>query len=229
MARLVCVDDQRAFVDSLLPALEEAGHTVRFFPDGAAALQGMQNNIPDLAIIDLKMPRMDGFELIRKLRAISAVPIIMLTSAEDEVDEIIGLNAGADDYVIKGVSNRVLLQRIAVLLRRASGQAGPRQGAHAPLVRGSLMLDRDRHTCSWEGQEVSLTLTEFLLLECLAKMPGVYRTRDNLMNAAYDEDTFVDDRTIDSHIKRIRRKFREIDKEFDAIKTLYGVGYRYDA
>ena len=233
MANITLVDDDENIVTSVSLALESHGHTVKAFFDGAAGLAALENEPPDLAILDVKMPRMDGMEVLRRLRRTSDLPVIILTSKDDEIDEILGFNLGADDYIHKPFSQRLLLERVKAVQRRAGadggeGVAGPVSEAEArALKRGKLTLDPARHDCLWEDRPVKLTVTEFLLLQSLAQRPGFVKSRDNLMDAAYDDQVYVDDRTIDSHIKRMRKKFREIDPEFDAIETLYGVGYRY--
>ncbi len=233
MANITLVDDDENIVTSVSLALESHGHSVKAFYDGAAGLAALENEPPDLAILDVKMPRMDGMEVLRRLRRTSELPVIILTSKDDEIDEILGFNLGADDYIHKPFSQRLLLERVKAVLRRAGADgaepaAGPVSEAEArALKRGKLTLDPARHDCLWEDRPVKLTVTEFLLLQSLAQRPGFVKSRDNLMDAAYDDQVYVDDRTIDSHIKRMRKKFREIDPEFDAIETLYGVGYRY--
>lgn len=233
MAKITLVDDDENIVTSVSLALESHGHAVKAFYDGAAGLEALENEPPDLAILDVKMPRMDGMEVLRRLRRTSDLPVIILTSKDDEIDELLGFNLGADDYIHKPFSQRLLLERVKAVLRRAAadggeGVAGPVSEAEArALKRGKLTLDPARHDCLWEERPVKLTVTEFLLLQSLAQRPGFVKSRDNLMDAAYDDQVYVDDRTIDSHIKRMRKKFREIDPEFDAIETLYGVGYRY--
>ncbi len=193
----------------------------------------MTTTPPDLAILDIKMPRMDGLELLRRLRQAQDLPVIFLTSKDEEIDELMGLNAGADDYIRKPFSQRLLLERVRAVLRRAEGKIGVRRrsGADAAkkeaLVRGKLALDPQRHECTWDGKPVRLTVTEFLILQALAQRPGFVKSRDSLMDAAYDDQVYVDDRTIDSHIKRLRKKFKVVADDFDAIETLYGVGYRY--
>jgi two-component system response regulator ChvI len=209
-------------------ALENEGHHVRTFTDGAAALAALTATPPDLAVLDIKMPRMDGLELLRRLRQKSNMPVIFLTSKDEEIDEVTGLRMGADDYITKPFSQRLLIERIHAVLRRrdvvdgAEGVAG-----REALVRGPLRLDPQRHACTWDNLDVQLTVTEFLILQALAQRPGFVKSRDNLMDAAYDDQVYVDDRTIDSHIKRLRKKFKAVDDNFDAIETLYGVGYRY--
>ncbi|MEI7572682.1 MAG: response regulator transcription factor [Phenylobacterium sp.] len=231
MARITLVDDDENIVTSLSLALESQGHTVKAYFDGASGLAALENDPPDLAILDVKMPRMDGMEVLRRLRRASHLPVIILTSKDDEIDELLGFNLGADDYMHKPFSQRLLIERVKAVLRRANGGLGdeddPEAVAPRALKRGQLTLDPARHDCLWNGLPVKLTVTEFLLLQALAQRPGFVKSRDNLMDAAYDDQVYVDDRTIDSHIKRMRRKFREVDPDFDAIETLYGVGYRY--
>ena len=234
MANIALVDDDKNILASVSMLLEQEGYHVRTFTDGAAALTALTTTPPDLAILDIKMPRMDGLELLRRLRQAQDLPVIFLTSKDEEIDELMGLNAGADDYIRKPFSQRLLLERVRAVLRRAEGKSGPAPAAGADatkkeaLVRGKLALDPQRHECTWDGKPVRLTVTEFLILQALAQRPGFVKSRDSLMDAAYDDQVYVDDRTIDSHIKRLRKKFREIDGEFDAIETLYGVGYRYN-
>ncbi len=225
---IALVDDDRNILTSVTMALEAEGFRVRAFTDGAEALRGMTAQPVDLAVLDIKMPRMDGMELLQRLRKGSAVPVIFLTSKDDEVDEVLGLRMGADDYIKKPFSQRLLIERIRALLRRGelaleTGEANASQA----VTRGELVLDPARHDCTWKGQPVDLTVTEFLILKSLALRPGHVKNRDQLIDAAYGEHIYVDDRTIDSHIKRLRKKFRDIDGEFGHIETLYGVGYRY--
>ena len=226
---IALVDDDRNILTSVAMALEAEGFTVRTFTDGAEALRGITANPVDLAILDIKMPRMDGMELLDRLRKQSRLPVIFLTSKDDEVDEVLGLRMGADDYIKKPFSQRLLLERIRALLRREAAARDGGTGAIADniILRGELMLDPGRHLCTWKGQAVDLTVTEFLLLKALASRPGHVKNRDQLMDAAYGESIYVDDRTIDSHIKRLRKKFKAADPEFAEIETLYGVGYRY--
>jgi len=232
MANITLIDDDENIVASVSMALESHGHTVKAYYDGASGLAALEAEPPDLAILDVKMPRMDGMEVLRRLRQTSDLPVIILTSKDDEIDEILGFNLGADDYIHKPFSQRLLIERVKAVLRRgrADGQeeeASAASQAAKPLRRGKLTLDPARHDCLWDGKPVKLTVTEFLLLQSLAQRPGFVKSRDNLMDAAYDDQVYVDDRTIDSHVKRMRKKFRMVDPEFDAIETLYGVGYRY--
>ena len=230
MAVITLVDDDENIVESVKLALESHGHTVRAYHDGATGLEALENEPPDLAVLDVKMPRMDGMEVLRRIRQTSNLPIIMLTSKDEEIDEILGFNLGADDYMTKPFSQRLLLERIKAILRRAGidqSEPADSDGSAKALKRGKLAMDPARHESTWDGQLVRLTVTEFLLLQALAQRPGFVKSRDNLMDAAYDDQVYVDDRTIDSHIKRMRKKFRVVDPEFDAIETLYGVGYRY--
>ena len=232
MAKITLVDDDENIVASISLALESHGHKVKGYYDGATGLAALEADPPDLAILDVKMPRMDGMEVLRRLRQTTELPVIILTSKDEEIDEILGFNLGADDYIHKPFSQRLLLERVKAVLRRADGgdsdlsATGAAAGSKA-IKRGRLTLDPARHDCLWDGRPVKLTVTEFLLLQSLAQRPGFVKSRDNLMDAAYDDQVYVDDRTIDSHIKRMRRKFRQVDPEFDAIETLYGVGYRY--
>ena len=230
MAKITLVDDDENIVTSISLALESLGHKVKGYYDGATGLAALENDPPDLAILDVKMLRMDGMEVLRRLRQTSELPVIILTSKDEEIDEILGFNLGADDYIHKPFSQRLLIERVKAVLRRADGGEGEPGGAVASgktIKRGRLTLDSARHDCLWDERPVKLTVTEFLLLQSLAQRPGFVKSRDNLMDAAYDDQVYVDDRTIDSHIKRMRRKFRQVDPEFDAIETLYGVGYRY--
>lgn len=230
MATIALVDDDRNILTSVSMLLEQEGYEVRSYSDGSSAFSALSANAPDLAILDIKMPRMDGLELLRRLRQNSDLPVIFLTSKDEEIDELMALNAGADDYVRKPFSHRLLLERVKAVLRRREPRGQPASGSEPKreaLVRGSLVLDPQRHESTWKGQPVRLTVTEFLILQCLAQRPGFVKSRDNLMDAAYDDQVYVDDRTIDSHIKRLRKKFKAVDDDFDAIETLYGVGYRY--
>ena len=229
MATIALVDDDRNILSSVSTLLEQEGYHVRTYSDGAAALTALTATPPDLAILDIKMPRMDGLELLRRVRQTSDLPVIFLTSKDEEIDELMGLNAGADDYIRKPFSHRLLLERVKAVLRRREHKepGGAAEPKREVMVRGPLVLDPQRHECTWDGKPVRLTVTEFLILQCLAQRPGFVKSRDNLMDAAYDDQVYVDDRTIDSHIKRLRKKFKAVDDNFDAIETLYGVGYRY--
>jgi two-component system response regulator ChvI len=225
---IALVDDDRNILTSVSMALEAEGCAVRCFSDGAEALKGMTAQPVDLAVLDIKMPRMDGMELLGQLRRHSHIPVIFLTSKDDEVDELLGLRMGADDYIRKPFSQRLLIERIRALIRRGE-LAREREDSQAEpvIVRGQMTLDPARHQCTWKSDPVELTVTEFLILKSLAQRPGHVKNRDQLMDAAYGEHIYVDDRTIDSHIKRLRKKFKAVDSEFGQIETLYGVGYRY--
>ena len=231
--QIALVDDDRNILTTVSIALQAEGFVTRLYSDGETALRALLDNPPDLAVFDIKMPRMDGMELLRQLRAHSALPVIFLTSKEDEADEEAGLELGADDYISKPFSLRLLTARIRAILRRADpdhaplGDAPVSETASARIERGRLSMDPARHQVSWDGRTVSLTVTEFLILEALAARPGVIKSRNQLMDAAYPDDVFVDDRTVDSHIKRMRRKFRVVDPQFGAIDTLYGAGYSF--
>ena len=233
-ARQKCValvDDDRNILTAVSIGLQAEGFATRVYADGETALKALLENPPDLAIFDIKMPRMDGLQLLQTLRAHSALPVIFLTSKDEEPDEALGLALGADDYITKPFSQRLLVARIRAILRRSDlvrSQPGDIPGEPSDsIMRGRLRLDPARHMVAWSGKPVSLTVTEFLILEALAARPGVVKSRNQLMDAAYTEDVFVDDRTIDSHIKRLRRKFRAVDPEFAGIETLYGAGYSF--
>ena len=221
-------DDDQNILTSVSIALETEGYRVKTYKDGEEAFRGIGQQPVDLAILDIKMPRMDGMELLQNLRRTSELPIIFLTSKDDEIDELLGFRMGADDYIKKPFSQRLLIERIRALMRRVEAATHTSADSHEEtLVRGDLLLDPERHLCTWQENPVQLTVTEFLLLRALAQYPGHVKNRDQLMDAAYGESIYVDDRTIDSHIKRLRKKFREIDTEFGEIETLYGIGYRY--
>ena len=232
------VDDDRNILTSVSIALQAEGFVVRVYADGDTALKALIDNPPDLVVLDIKMPRMDGMEVLRRLREKSEVPVIFLTSKDTEIDEALGLAMGADDYIGKPFSQRLLIERIRAVLRRTAHRRGTPEAvdeppAGDPIVRGRLTMDPARHRVTWDGGEgrrgdVALTVTEFLILETLAARPGFVKSRDQLMDAAYTQDVYVDDRTIDSHIKRLRKKFRVVDHQFKAIETLYGVGYRFN-
>jgi len=225
---IALVDDDRNILTSVAMSLESEGYEVRTFSDGDEALRGLAQKPVDLAVLDIKMPRMDGMELLGRLRKTTNMPVIFLTSKDDEVDELLGLRMGADDYIKKPFSQRLLIERIRALLRREQLATDTTPADPAAVVaRGDLTLDGNRHACLWRGETIDLTVTEFLLVKALAIRPGHVKSRDQLMDAAYGEHIYVDDRTIDSHIKRLRKKFKAVDGDFGQIETLYGVGYRY--
>jgi len=239
MPTIALVDDDRNILTSLRMVLEAEGYKTQTYNDGASALDGFAGasaldgfaeSPPDLAILDIKMPRMDGMELLRRLRQRSELPVIFLTSKDEEIDELFGLKMGADDFIRKPFPQRLLVERVKAVLRRAAPRdtaAGVVEDKSKVLERGKLKMDPERHTCVWDNRPVTLTVTEFLILQSLAARPGVVKSRDALMDAAYDDQVYVDDRTIDSHIKRLRKKFKAVDQSFDVIETLYGVGYRF--
>jgi two-component system, OmpR family, response regulator ChvI len=229
---IALVDDDRNILTTVSIGLQAEGFATRVYTDGVTALKALLENPPDLAVFDIKMPRMDGFELLQRLREESQLPVIFLTSKDEELDEAHGLALGADDYISKPFSQRLLVARIRAILRRteivrSDLQEEPSEEMPEPIRRGRLCMDPARHQVMWDDKPVSLTVTEFLILEALASRPGVVKSRNQLMDAAYSDDVFVDDRTIDSHIKRLRRKFRSVDPHFSAIDTLYGAGYSF--
>ncbi|UAB87952.1 response regulator transcription factor [Ruegeria sp. SCSIO 43209] len=232
MSKIALVDDDRNILTSVSMTLEAEGFEVETYNDGQAALDAFNKKLPDMAVLDIKMPRMDGMDLLQRLRQKTQMPVIFLTSKDDEIDEVLGLRMGADDYVKKPFSQRLLVERIRALLRRQEAVDGDvtnaASGDTKVMERGELRMDPLRHAVSWKGNDVSLTVTEFLLLQALAQRPGFVKSRDQLMDVAYDDQVYVDDRTIDSHIKRLRKKMRAADPEFSAIETLYGIGYRYN-
>jgi two-component system, OmpR family, response regulator ChvI len=228
MPTIALVDDDHNILTSLSIVLEAEGYRINTYTDGVSALDGFKTAFPDLAILDIKMPRMDGIETLRRLRQKSDVPVIFLTSKDEEIDELFGLKLGADEFIRKPFSQRLLVERVKAVLRRASPKdaTSSNKGKSEILERGQLRMDSERHTCTWKDVPVTLTVTEFLILQALASRPGVVKSRNDLMDAAYDDQVYVDDRTIDSHVKRLRKKFRASDVDFDMIETLYGVGYR---
>ena len=231
MSRIALVDDDRNILTSVAMTLEAEGFEVETYNDGQAALDGFNKRMPDIGVFDIKMPRMDGMDLLQRVRQKSSMPVIFLTSKDDEIDEVLGLRMGADDYVKKPFSQRLLVERIRALLRRQEALAGEvieETEETKVMIHGELVMDPLRHAVKWKGKDVSLTVTEFLLLQALAQRPGFVKSRDQLMDVAYDDQVYVDDRTIDSHIKRLRKKMRSVDGDFSAIETLYGIGYRYN-
>jgi two-component system response regulator ChvI len=229
MPTIALVDDDRNILTSISIGLEAEGYRTMTYTDGVSALDGFKADPPDLVILDIKMPRMDGMETLRRLREKSDIPVIFLTSKEEEIDELFGIKLGADDFIRKPFSQRLLVERVKALLRRTiqRNEATSKGGDVKVLECGQLRMDPERHTCAWKNKAVALTVTEFLILQALASRPGIVKSRNALMDAAYDDQVYVDDRTIDSHIKRLRRRFRSSDSEFDMIETLYGVGYRF--
>jgi two-component system, OmpR family, response regulator ChvI len=229
-ATIALIDDDRNILTSVSIALQAEGFLTRVYADGEAGLKALLDNPPDLAVCDIKMPRLDGLELLRRLREKSTLPVIFLTSKDDELDEALGLALGADDYIAKPFSQRLLIARIRAILRRVEiTRAAPDADVPVsePIIRGRLEMDPARHRVHWDGKNVAITVSEFMILEALATRPDIVKSRNQLMDVAYQDDVYVDDRTIDSHIKRLRRKFRQVDPDFDAIETLYGAGYRF--
>jgi len=223
---IALVDDDRNILTSVTMALEAEGFNVRTYEDGEAALKALQAKPVDVAVLDIKMPRLDGLELLSRLRKTTSLPVIFLTSKDEEDDELTGLALGADDYIRKPFSQALLIARIRTLLRRRDA-ASHEGGDGGLMVRGRLVLDQNRHGCRWDGRSIDLTVTEFEILKALAQRPGHVKSRDQLLDAAYGDGGYVDDRTIDSHIKRLRKKFKALDADFGDIETLYGVGYKF--
>ena len=229
MVKICLIDDDQNILASLSLALKSEKFEVETYSDGIAGLEALKDNNFDIAILDIKMPRLDGLEVLQKLRNSSDIPVIFLTSKDDEIDQLLGLKMGADDYITKPFSQKLLIERVKVILKRTSSSSKENEANSDSLIeRGNLLLNMDRHECHWKEERIKLTVTEFLLLESLVNRPGYVKNRDQLMSAAYSDDLYVDDRTIDSHIKRIRRKFKANDKDFNSIETLYGVGYRFN-
>jgi len=230
MARIALVDDDRNILTSVKMTLEGEGFEIDTYSDGQSALEAFYRKQPDIVVLDIKMPRMDGMDLLQKMRPKISSPVIFLTSKDDEIDEVLGLRMGADDYIKKPFSQLLLVARIRALLRRQAQFSDSllvgEKGRHL-LERGALTMDPMRHAVTWKDSEISLTVTEFVLLQALAQRPGFVKSRDQLMDVAYDDQIYVDDRTIDSHIKRLRKKMRAVDSQFSCIETLYGIGYRY--
>jgi two-component system response regulator ChvI len=226
---IAVVDDEASIRETVSFALRREGYQVESYPDGVAAWERMQVSLPDVVVLDIIMPRMDGLELCRRLRALSAgLPIIFLSSRDDEFDRVLGLELGADDYLCKPFSTRELVARVKVLLRRAAlARESAVAEAEELLELGKLELDLRRYTARWDGQALHLTVTEFMILRALIRHPGHVKTRQQLMDEGYPHDSFVADRTIDSHIKRLRKKLLAADPAFDGIETVYGLGYRY--
>jgi two-component system response regulator ChvI len=228
MTEICLIDDDQNILASLSLALKSEGYIINTFSDGLSGLNSLREDNYDIAILDIKMPRLDGLEVLQKLRQTSNLPVIFLTSKDEEVDQLLGLKMGADDYITKPFSQKLLIERVRAILRRSKEVKDLNNTDSNDIIkRGKLSLNMSRHECFWNDLPIKLTVTEFLLLESLASRPGYVKSRDQLMSAAYDDDIYVDDRTIDSHIKRLRKKFKDLDESFESIETLYGVGYRY--
>lgn len=226
-ATIALVDDDQNILTSVTIALESEGFAVRAYQEPEKALQALLDDPPSMAVLDIKMPGMDGMELLNRLRRESDLPVIFLTSKDEEIDEMMGLKMGADDFIRKPFSQRLLIERIRAVLRRGAPASEAGGSEDEVMERGALTLNPTRHECKWRDLPVQLTVTEFLILQALARHPGHVKSRDQLMDAAYDDNIYVDDRTIDSHIKRLRRKLKAVDDDCDAIETLYGLGYRF--
>ena len=231
MPKIALVDDDRTILASVSMMLEVEGFEVEIYYDGQTAWEAFKSNMPNIVVLEIKTPSLDGMDLLHRIRQNSTIPIMFLTSKDDEIDEILGLRMGADDYVKKPFSQRILLERIWALLRRENATTGviPIESANNKIMeRGPLSMDPLQHRVTWRGADVPLTVTEFALLQTLALRPGFVKSRDQLMDVAYDRQVYVDDRTIDSHIKRLRKKMRVVDRDFNSIESLYGIGYRFN-
>jgi two-component system, OmpR family, response regulator ChvI len=226
---ILLVDDDALMRRSLAFHLEQAGYQVHTAANAEDAIAFVHKSAPDLVMLDIGLPGMDGLDALREIKAHDNIPVIFVTGRRRELDEVVGLELGADDYITKPFSQRLLIERIRALLRRNESSRAEGSGASPSgiLVRGDLVLDETKHQCTWRGEDIQLTVTEFLLVKALASRPGMVKSRDQLIDAAYGENIYVDDRTIDSHIKRVRKKFRSVDENFNHIETLYGIGYRY--
>ena len=233
MPKIALVDDDKNIITSLSIALRHAGFDVDCYEEGRSALDVLSKHPTDIGVFDVKMPRMDGLTLLQNLRKTSDMPVIFLTSKDSEIDELCGLKIGADDYITKPFSQKLLIERIRVILRRRQLSSPLRRDKTSKntsdvKICGQLQLYLERHECFWKNKKVNLTVTEFILIHCLVDRAGIVKSRDALMDVAYDDQTYVDYRTIDSHIKRLRQKFKKVDDSFNAIETLYGVGYKYN-
>ncbi len=228
--KIALIDDDQNILTSVSMILEEEGFEVFTYTDGLSGLDGVLKEQVSLVVLDIKMPRMDGMETLQELRKKSNVPVIFLTSKEDEIDELCGLRMGADDYIKKPFSPNLLIARIKTLIRRTDPilkKGVDNQEEDVIIKRGALEMNKTRHLCLWKKEPVDLTITEFLMLYALVEKTGIVKTRDQLIDSAYGANVYIDDRTVDSHIKRLRKKFKDVDKDFSCIETLYGVGYRY--
>ena len=230
--RIALVDDRRDTLTTVSMILRSEGYIVSTYDNGESALNDFEQNPPDLGLLDIKMPRMNGRELLIKIRSshnseLKKLPIIFLTSKDDEQDEIMGLRLGAADYITKPYSTKLLIERIKTVIRVHNNREKNKEANNSKFNKGNLVLDNEKQLCFWKNQEVELTVAEFELVKCLAIIPGVVKNRNQLMDAMYGENIYVDDRTIDSHIKRLRRKFKETDSKFNAIRTRYSLGYKW--
>lgn len=227
MPTIAVIDDDHAVLTSVSVMFESEGYRTMTYADGFTALDAFKRSPPDLAILDIQMPRMNAMEALRALRKRSDIPVILLTATEGEAAELVGFKMGADDCIRKPFSQRLLLERVKAVLRRRMLSDDPPPPPARTIECGDIRLDPERHQCMWKDRPVVLTATEFQIVQVLVSRPGVVKSRDALMDIAHDEKSYVDDRTIDCHIKRIRKKFRRADAQFDMIETLYGIGYRF--
>ena len=225
------IDDDKNILASISMLLENEGYKVSTFSDGESGLKAILENSPDIAVVDIKMPRLDGIELLKKLRRTSNMPVIFLTSKDTEIDELLGLKVGADDYITKPFSQNVLMERIRILIKRTELKNIKKKDNiddKNSIKEGNIFLDTEKYMCKWKNKTVNLTVTEFLLIKSLVKNAGAVKSRDQLIVSAFGEDKEnIDDRSIDHHFKRIRKKFKSADNDFNSIVTIYGGGYKF--
>jgi len=225
------IDDDKNILASISMLLENEGYKVSTFSDGESGLKAILENSPDIAVVDIKMPRLDGIELLKKLRRTSNMPVIFLTSKDTEIDELLGLKVGADDYITKPFSQNILMERIRILIKRTELKNIKKKDNiddKNSIKEGNIFLDTEKYMCEWKNKTVNLTVTEFLLIKSLVKNPGAVKSRDQLIVSAFGEDKEnIDDRSIDHHFKRIRKKFKSADNDFNSIVTIYGGGYKF--
>ena len=225
------IDDDKNILASISMLLENEGYKVSTFSDGESGLKAILENSPDIAVVDIKMPRLDGIELLKKLRRTSNMPVIFLTSKDTEIDELLGLKIGADDYITKPFSQNILMERIRILIKRTELKNIKKKNNiddKNSIKEGNIFLDTEKYMCKWKNKTVNLTVTEFLLIKSLVKNAGAVKSRDQLIVSAFGEDKEnIDDRSIDHHFKRIRKKFKNADNDFNSIVTIYGGGYKF--
>ena len=231
--KIFLVDDDQNILTSVSMALESEGFSVKTFTDGENGLKGILEGSPDVAVLDIKMPRLNGIDVLKKIRYSSDIPVIFLTSKDTEIDELLGFKIGADDYITKPFSQKILIERIRVLIRREKFNSQDKsqkntQNKINTVSKGDFFLDKDKHICKWQNKTINLTVTEFLIIQSLIENPGTVKSREQLMVSAFGEESRnEDDRAIDHHLKRIRKKIKNSDKKFNSINTIYGIGYKF--